>query len=71
MISRSRSFVRSYSFVVRGLSCAAMACVASKSGRDIPLDLRHLRHVKYLNNAEGRGALTTALQGRMLTILGH
>jgi hypothetical protein len=24
-----------------------------------------------LNNAEGRAALTTALQGRMQTILGH
>lgn len=38
---------------------------------DIPFDLRHLRYVRYLNNAEGRGALTEALQARMQTILGH
>ncbi len=38
---------------------------------DIPFDLRHLRYIRYLNNAEGRFALTTALQGRMQTILGH
>jgi len=39
--------------------------------QDIPFDLRHLRYVRYLNNGEGRTALTTALQGRMQTILGH
>ena len=38
---------------------------------DIPFDLRHLRFIKYLNNSEGRKALTEALQGRMQTILGH
>ncbi|ATW05718.1 hypothetical protein [Sphingorhabdus sp. YGSMI21] len=38
---------------------------------DIPFDLRHLRYVRYLNNAEGRAALSAALQGRMQTILGH
>ena len=27
---------------------------------DIPFDLRHLRYVKYLNNAEGRQVLCTA-----------
>ena len=43
----------------------------TQSEHDIPFDLRHLRYVKYLNNAEGRAALVTALQGRMLTILGH
>ncbi|WP_200860048.1 hypothetical protein [Bordetella bronchiseptica] len=43
----------------------------TQSEHDIPFDLRHLRYVRYLNNAEGRGALTTALQGRMQTILGH
>ena len=43
----------------------------TQSEHDIPFDLRHLRYVKYLNNAEGRTALVTALQGRMLTILGH
>lgn len=43
----------------------------TQSEHDIPFDLRHLRYVKYLNNAEGRAALVTALQGRMQTILGH
>ena len=43
----------------------------TQSEHDIPFDLRHLRYVKYLNNAEGRGTLTEALQARMQTILGH
>jgi hypothetical protein len=43
----------------------------TQSEHDIPFDLRHLRYVRYLNNAEGRAALTEALQGRMQTILGH
>ena len=43
----------------------------TQSDHDIPFDLRHLRYVKYLNNAEGRGTLTEALQARMQTILGH
>lgn len=43
----------------------------TQSEHDIPFDLRHLRYVRYLNNGEGRAALTAALQGRMQTILGH
>lgn len=43
----------------------------TQNAQDIPFDLRHLRYISYLNNAEGRGALTAALQGRMQTILGH
>lgn len=43
----------------------------TQSEHDIPFDLRHLRYVLYLNNAEGREALTAALQARMNTILGH
>ena len=43
----------------------------TQSEHDIPFDLRHLRYIRYLNNAEGRAALTAALQGRMQTILGH
>lgn len=43
----------------------------TQNAADIPFDLRHLRYVPYLNNAEGRAALTAALQGRMETILGH
>jgi len=43
----------------------------TQTDHDIPFDLRHLRYVKYLNNAEGRTALTQALQSRMQTLLGH
>lgn len=43
----------------------------TQSENDIPFDLRHLRYVRYLDNAEGRAALTRALQDRMQTILGH
>ena len=43
----------------------------TQSEHDIPFDLRHLRYVRYLNNAEGRGALTAILQSRMQAILGH
>lgn len=43
----------------------------TQSEHDIPFDLRHLRYVRYLNNVEGRTALTAALQARMQTILGH
>jgi hypothetical protein len=41
------------------------AILITQSEHDIPFDLRHLRYVKYLNNAEGRAALTQALQSRM------
>jgi hypothetical protein len=43
----------------------------TQNEQDVPFDLRHLRYIRHLNNAEGRAALTTALQGRMQTILGH
>lgn len=43
----------------------------TQSEQDIPFDLRHLRYIRYLNNAEGLGALTEALKTRMQTILGH
>lgn len=43
----------------------------TQNEQDIPFDLRHLRYIRYLNNAEGRTALATALQTRMQTILGH
>ena len=43
----------------------------TQSEQDIPFDLRHLRHVRYLNNNEGRAALMQALQARMQTVLGH
>jgi hypothetical protein len=43
----------------------------TQNPHDIPFDLRYLRHIRYLDNTEGRGALTEALQTRMQTILGH
>jgi hypothetical protein len=43
----------------------------TQSEQDIPFDLRHLRHIRYLNNTEGRASLTESLEGRMRTILGH
>lgn len=43
----------------------------TQNGGDIPFDLRHLRYIPYLNNAEGRTGLATALTGRMQTLLGH
>lgn len=43
----------------------------TQSEQDIPFDLRHLRYIRYLNNVEGRAALTHALQTRMQTLLGH
>jgi hypothetical protein len=36
---------------------------------DIPFDLRHLRFVKYLNNNEGRKALTNQLSEKLRTIV--
>lgn len=41
----------------------------TQSEHDIPFDLRHLRYLPYMNNAEGRVSLTTALQSRMQTLL--
>lgn len=43
----------------------------TQSEQDIPFDLRHLRFIRYLNNGEGRAALTEALQDRLQTIVGH
>lgn len=43
----------------------------TQSEQDIPFDLRHLRHVRYLNNTEGHANLTETLQCRMQTILGQ
>lgn len=43
----------------------------TQSEHDIPFDLRHLRYIRYLNNAEGCAALTQALQARIQTLLGH
>jgi hypothetical protein len=45
--------------------------IVTQNENDIPFDLRHLRYIRYLNNAEGRSAMMQALQARMQTILGH
>ncbi|WID98156.1 hypothetical protein QO058_07910 [Bosea vestrisii] len=45
--------------------------IITQSEHDVPFDLRHLRHIRYLNNNEGRVALRQALQARIATILGH
>ncbi len=41
----------------------------TQSEHDIPFDLRHLRYIRYMNNAEGRTAMTTALLERIQTLL--
>lgn len=41
----------------------------SQNDADIPFDLRHLRYVSYLNNAEGRRALSEALTPRLRAIV--
>lgn len=45
--------------------------LVTQADQDIPFDLRHLRYVRYLNNGEGRDALTAALRSRLETIVGH
>jgi hypothetical protein len=41
----------------------------TQNAADIPFDLRHLRYVLYLNNAEGREALSTTLETRFSALL--
>lgn len=43
--------------------------LVTQNAEDIPFDLRHLRYIRYLNNAEGRRALTAALGERLRAIL--
>ncbi len=43
----------------------------TQADADIPFDLRHLRYVKYLNNAEGRAVLRAALEARLTTLLNN
>ena len=43
----------------------------TQNDHDVPFDLRHLRYLKYLNNAEGRASLMQALQSRIQTLLGR
>lgn len=41
----------------------------AQSKSDIPFDLGHLRYLPYLNNNEGRVALTAGLKSRMRTLI--
>lgn len=41
----------------------------TQSADDIPFDLRHLRHIKYLPNNEGCNALSESVKSRIKTIL--
>jgi hypothetical protein len=43
----------------------------TQTEHDIPFDLRHLRHIRYLSNGEGLAALATALERKMRTISGQ
>jgi hypothetical protein len=40
----------------------------TQNAADIPFDLRHLRYIQYLNNAEGREALSIAIADRLRAI---
>jgi len=41
----------------------------TRNAEDIPFDLRHLRYVQYLNNAEGRRALSETLEKRLTSLI--
>ena len=45
--------------------------IITQSEHDVPFDLRHLRYIRYLNNEQGRAALSASLQDRMQTLIGH
>lgn len=42
----------------------------AQSEDDVPFDLRHLRYVKYLNNAQGLTSLSKAIASRIQTVVG-
>ncbi|WP_080693426.1 hypothetical protein [Pseudomonas chlororaphis] len=43
----------------------------AQAEHDIPFDLRHLRFIRYNDNAQGIAELTVALLARIQTIIGH
>lgn len=43
----------------------------TQSGDDVPFDLSHIRHIRYLNNAQGLAELTQQLAERIQTLIGH
>ena len=42
----------------------------TQNDADVPFDLRHLRYVKYLNNAEGLRKLRTQLEVKLTDMVG-
>ena len=43
----------------------------AQSHEDVPFDLRHIRYIRYLNNAQGLSEMSEALQSRIKTILSN
>jgi hypothetical protein len=42
----------------------------AQSHDDVPFDLRHIRYIRYLNNAQGLSEMSQAVQARIETIIG-
>ncbi len=42
----------------------------TQSKEDIPFDLRHLRYIPYLSNAEGLQSLSQSVQSRLSSVIG-
>ena len=40
----------------------------TQNSEDIPFDVQHIRHIRYLNNEEGRQQLAESLEGRIRTL---
>ncbi|MFM5230931.1 hypothetical protein ACET9H_16960 [Aeromonas media] len=45
--------------------------IITQSEHDIPFDIQHIRHIRYLNNSEGMKNLVSQLEARMQKIIGH
>ena len=43
--------------------------MVTQSSADVPFDLKHLRYISYLDNAEGREALKTAVTERLVSLV--
>jgi hypothetical protein len=79
LIDRSRIVICDYTG--RNPNVFYEAGIAQTLGRDaipitqiehhIPFDVRHLRYMKELDNAEGRASLAQSLQSGMQALLGH
>jgi predicted regulator of amino acid metabolism with ACT domain len=42
----------------------------TQSKNDVPFDLQHIRHINYLNNAQGLTEMTDAITSRIQTVIG-